>query len=44
MVRISCGEKVVNPPEPIDPNEDPRIRKIKEKARLRDRIKKKKGA
>ena len=43
MVRLSCGEKTVNPPEPIDPNEDPRIRRIKEKAKLRDRIKKKKG-
>jgi hypothetical protein len=27
------------PPVPIDPNEDPRIRKIKERARERDRIK-----
>jgi hypothetical protein len=28
---------------PEDPNEDPRIRRIKEKARMRDRIKAKKG-
>jgi hypothetical protein len=33
------GEKAVKPPEPFNPNEDPRIRRIKEKARERDRIK-----
>ena len=39
VVRESMGEKRLVPPEPIDPNEDPRIRRIKEKARERDRIK-----
>lgn len=39
MIRESLGEKQVKPPEPIDPDEDPRIRRIKEKARERDRIK-----
>lgn len=42
-IRQACGEKVEKPPEPIDPNEDPRIRRIKEKARERDRIKAKQG-
>ena len=39
MIRESLGEKPAKPPEPINPNEDPRIRRIKEKARERDRIK-----
>lgn len=39
MLRESLGEKTVAPPVPVDPNEDPRIRRIKEKARERDRIK-----
>ena len=39
MVRKAVGEAVKKPPEPINPNEDPRIRRIKEKARERDRIK-----
>ena len=39
MIRESCGDKPVKPPEPENPDEDPRIRKIKEKARERDRIK-----
>ena len=43
VVRISMGYKPEKPPEPFDPNEDPRIRRIKEKARERDRIKAKKG-
>ena len=43
MIRESVGDKPAKPPEPIDPNEDPRIRRIKEKARERDRIKAKKG-
>ena len=43
LIRLACGEKPAKPPEPIDPNEDPRIRRIKEKARERDRIKAKKG-
>ena len=38
-VRAAMGDKPVQPPEPIDPNEDPRIRRIKEKAKERDRIK-----
>ena len=37
------GDKPVKPPEPINPDEDPRIRRIKEKARERDRIKAKQG-
>jgi hypothetical protein len=39
MLRESLGEKTVAPPVPVDPDEDPRIRRIKEKARERDRIK-----
>ena len=39
IVREACGDKPITPPEPDDPNEDPRIRRIKEKARERDRIK-----
>lgn len=39
QVRKAIGLKAIKPPEPIDPNEDPRIRRIKEKARERDRIK-----
>ena len=39
LVREACGDKPVTPPEPEDPNEDPRIRRIKERARERDRIK-----
>lgn len=42
-IRIASGLTPVKPPEPIDPNEDPRIRRIKEKARERDRIKAKQG-
>ena len=38
-LRIAVGEKAIKPPEPEDPNEDPRVRRIKEKARERDRIK-----
>ncbi len=36
MVRFSCGEKAVNPP---DPNENPRVKAMKAKARYRDKIK-----
>jgi hypothetical protein len=43
MIREGMGDKPVKPPEPIDPNEDPRIRRIKELARKRDRIKAKQG-
>ena len=39
LIREGMGDKPVKLPEPIDPNEDPRIRRIKEKARERDRIK-----
>ena len=42
-IRMVIGQKPVKPPEPIDPNEDPRITRIKAKARERDRIKAKKG-
>lgn len=41
IIRISIGRKPVEPPPPIDPDEDPRVRRIKEKARMRDRIKEK---
>ena len=40
MIRDATGEKPVEPP---DPNEDPRIKAIKAKARYRDKIKAKKG-
>jgi predicted nucleic acid-binding Zn-ribbon protein len=43
LVREACGDRPIDPPEPDDPNEDPRIRQIKEKARKRDRIKAKQG-
>ena len=43
LIRQVCGEAAIPPPLPEDPNEDPRIRRIKEKARMRDRIKAKKG-
>lgn len=39
-VRISLG---MNPVEKPDPNESPRIKRMKAKARLRDRVKAKKG-
>ena len=42
-IREGMGDKPVKPPEPINPNEDPRIRRIKERARERDRIKAKQG-
>ena len=38
-IRLGMGDKPIKPPEPFDPNEDPRVRRIKEKARERDRIK-----
>ena len=43
-IRSAVGDKEVVPPEPPDPNEDPRVRAIKEKARMRDRIKAKQNA
>lgn len=42
-IRIAVGYKEVKPPIPIDPNEDPRVRRIKELARKRDAIKAKQG-
>lgn len=43
LIRMACGDKVIKPPEPIDPDEDPRVTRIKMKARERDRIKAKRG-
>ena len=43
MIRQALGENQAKPPEPIDPNEDPRIARIKAKARERDRIKARQG-
>lgn len=40
MIRESVGEKRIEPP---NPNEDPRVARIKAKARYRDRIKAKQG-
>ena len=42
-VRLAYGDKPLAPPEPEDPNEDPRVRAIKARARERDRIKAKQG-
>ena len=42
-IREVIGDKPIKPPEPVDPNEDPRITRIKAKARERDRIKARKG-
>lgn len=39
-IRVALGEK---PKEPPNPNEDPRVKRIKAKARYRDRIKAKQG-
>lgn len=44
LVRETCGDKPVSPPEPENPNEDPRIAEIKRRARERDRIKAKQQA
>ena len=38
-LREALGDKPIAPPVPENPNEDPRIKRIKEKARERDRIK-----
>ena len=43
MIREAIGEKQEKPPEPPNPNEDPRVARIKAKARERDRIKARKG-
>ena len=39
-IRESLGEKAIEPP---NPNEDPRLKRMKAKARYRDKIKAKKG-
>jgi hypothetical protein len=39
IIREVCGDKPLKPPEPPNPNEDPRITAMKEKARARDRLK-----
>lgn len=39
LIRESMGDKPIKPLPPIDPNEDPRIRRMKEKIRERDRLK-----
>ena len=44
LIRMAVGDKTIKPPEPVDPNEDPRIARIKAKARERDRIKAKQGS
>ena len=43
-LREACGDKPVAPPEPIDPDEDPRVRRIKELARYRERVKARRGS
>lgn len=39
FIRMVNGDKAIKPPEPPNPDEDPRIARIKAKARERDRIK-----
>jgi hypothetical protein len=39
IIREVCGDKPLKPPEPPNPNEDPRIAAMKAKAKERDRIK-----
>ena len=39
IIRLACGDKPEQPPIPFNPNEDPRVRRIKELARQRDKIK-----
>ena len=43
-VRQACGDKSEKPPESENPNEDPRIRRIKDLARKRDKIKAKQNS
>ena len=43
-IRVSVGLPELKPEPPVDPNEDPRIRKMKEKIRERDRAKAKRAA
>ena len=40
LIRQSCGGNVIDPP---NPNEDPRVKRMKAKARERDRVKAKSG-
>ena len=42
-IREACGDKPIKPPEPPNPNEDPRITAMKAKARERDRLKAKRN-
>jgi hypothetical protein len=44
VIREGMGDKPAKPPEPLNPNEDPRVTRIKELARKRDRIKAKQGS
>ena len=39
LIREACGDKPIKPPEIPNPDEDPRITAMREKARRRDRIK-----
>ena len=43
-IRGAIGDKEAKPPEPPNPNEDPRITEIKRRARERDRIKAKQNS
>lgn len=43
-VRLALGAEMAQPPEPSNPNEDPRITRMKKMARERDRIKEKQAA
>jgi hypothetical protein len=43
-IREVIGDKPIKPPEPPNPNEDPRITAMKEKARKRDKLKAKQNA
>jgi hypothetical protein len=44
IIREVCGDKPIKPPEPPNPDEDPRITAMKAKARERDRLKARRGA
>ena len=44
MVRQAYGDKPQKPPEPFNPNEDPRVTEIKRRARERDKIKAKQSS
>ena len=43
-IRLSMGQKPTEPPEPFNPNENPKIREMKRKARERDRAKAKQAS